>query len=71
MLVNSDGVRGFASRRAVVDVLKGRQSAEALEMLLAGRATIAAQLPGLVGTDATLTRDLLARIDRATTPYFE
>ena len=71
VLVNSDGVRGFASRRAVVDVLKGRQSAEALEMLLAGRATIAAQLPGLVGTDATLTRDLLARIDRATTPYFE
>jgi hypothetical protein len=71
VLVNSDGVRSFTSRRAVVDILKGRQSAEALETLLAARATIAAQLPGLVGTDATLTRDLLARIDRATSPYFE
>ncbi|MBK9034297.1 MAG: zinc-dependent metalloprotease [Myxococcales bacterium] len=71
VLIDGDGVRSYASRRAVVDVLHGRQTADALELLLAARATIAAELPGLAGTDATLTRDLLARIDRATSPYFE
>lgn len=72
VLVNLDGVRSYASRRAMVDILKGRQTVEALTMLLDARASIAAQLAagGMSPTEATQTRDLLARIDRATSPYF-
>lgn len=71
VLNNADGVRSYASRRAVVDLLKGRQTFEAMTLLLDARAALAAQLPALSGPDATLTRDLIARIDRATSPYFE
>lgn len=73
VLVNIDGVRSFASRRAMVDLMKGRQTVEALSTLLDARATIEAQLAGggMSPADANLTRDLLARIERATTPYFD
>lgn len=71
VLLNSDGIRSFASRRSVVDILKGRQTTAALETLEAARATIAAGLPALAGAEAAQTRDLLARIDRALAPYFE
>lgn len=73
VLTNVDGVRSYASRRAMVDLLKGRQTVEALTTLLDAKATIEAQLAGggLSPADATQTRDLLARIERATTPYFD
>ena len=73
VLVNADQVRSFASRRAMVDILKGRQTVEALSTLLDAKASIEAQLAlgGMSPTQVTLTRDLLARIDRAATPYFD
>jgi Met-zincin len=70
VLTNSDGVRSFESRRQVVDLLSNRQTTDALTRLLAARTTIAAHVIGLSTVDAILTRDLLARIDHATSPYF-
>jgi hypothetical protein len=72
VLVNLDGIRSFASRRAMVDLLEGRQTVEALGTLLVARSSIEADLAaGMSPLDATLTRDLLSRIDRATSPYFD
>lgn len=73
VLGNVDGVRSFASRRAMVDILKGRQTVEAYTTLLDAKAAIEAQLAsgGLSPTEAAQTRDLLARLDRAVTPYFD
>lgn len=73
VLVNVDGVRSFESRRAMVDLLKARQNAEALAMLRDARAALVASLAGggMSATEVSLTQDLVARIDRATSPYFE
>jgi hypothetical protein len=73
VLENVDGVRSYASRRLTVDILKGRQTVEALGALLDAKASIEAQLVSgsLSPTEATQSRDLLARINRATQPYFD
>lgn len=72
-LTNVDKIRSFDTRRVVVDILKKMQNQEAFNLLREARAAIAAQkaLGGMTVTEAALTDDLLARIDRATTPYFE
>lgn len=67
----TNGDRDFSVRRSAVDALKSLQNLESYEALLAARDTLAAQLPSLVGAESALTRDLLARIDSATSPYFE
>ena len=67
----TNGDRDFSVRRAAVDALKSVQNLGSYEALLAARATLAAQLPSLSGAQGALTRDLVARIDGATTPYFE
>lgn len=69
VIANAD--RDFTVRRAAVDALKSLQNLGAYEALLAARVTLAAQLPALTGAQAALTRDLVARIDAATTPYFQ
>ena len=73
VLVNADGIRGFATRRAMVDILKGRQTVEAYGTLLESKAAIEAELAlgAMSPVDVALTRDLLARIDRAISPYFD
>jgi hypothetical protein len=72
-LKDSDGHRSFATRRVVVDILKKMQSQDAFNLLREARAAIAAKkaLGGMTVDEAALTDDLLARIDRATSPYFE
>jgi hypothetical protein len=70
-LINADGMRSYATRRIVVDALKNAQTTEAYVALLDARTAIAATLPGLGAIDNALTRDLLARIDAATSPYFQ
>jgi hypothetical protein len=70
-IVNLDGVRSYATRRQVVDALKSMQHVDAYVALLEARATLSAQLGALATTDQALTRDLIARIDAATSPYFE
>lgn len=60
-----------ATRRLVVDALKRAQNDDALVALTSARSSIAASLPALSPFDQALTRDLLARIDAALSPYFE
>ena len=71
IIENVDGVRTFATRRLVVDALERFQTIAALIELEGARATLAAQLPGLDPVRQALTRDLIARIDAALSPYFE
>ncbi len=68
-ITNAD--RDFAVRRAAVDALKSLQNLGSYEALLAARDTLTTQLPALTGAQAALTRDLLARVDAAITPYFQ
>ncbi len=67
----TNGDRDFTVRRAAVDALKALQNLASYEALLAARDTLAAQLPALAGAQKALTRDLVARIDAATSPYFQ
>lgn len=68
---NADGVRSYATRRIVVDALKSMQHVEAYVALVDARTALTAQLGALGATDQVLTRDLIARIDAAISPYFE
>jgi hypothetical protein len=69
-LVNSDGFRSYATRRQMVAILKKLQLTPALTALVDARKTIAAARAGMTGSDATLTDELLSRIDAATNNYF-
>ena len=71
VLINSDRVRGFATRRLVVDALKKAQTQSAFLALRDARDAITASLNGLSPSDRALTEDLLARITAAISPYFE
>jgi hypothetical protein len=70
-VLNVDGIRTFPTRRLAVDSLKWMQSVGAFDVLRETRATLAAPVePPLTGDEAALTDDLLARIQKAITPYF-
>jgi hypothetical protein len=69
-LRNTNGVTGFANRRTGVDVLKKIQLSSAYQELLGARADILGGVPAGAEPDL-LTRDLLARIDVAVTPYYK
>jgi len=71
ILLNVDGVRSYATRRIVIDGLERAQNLDSFLVLSEARTTLAAQLPTLAPVDQALTRDLLARIDAALSPYFE
>jgi hypothetical protein len=73
VLLNVDGIRSHETRRDVVDILEGRQHVDALGVLLEGKAALEAELAGggLAPVEAALARDLLVRIERATSPYFD
>ena len=70
-MLNLDGVRSYATRRLVVDALKRAQNNDAFLALTSARATISANLWTISPIDQALTRDLVARIDAAMSPYFE
>jgi Met-zincin len=70
-VLDSDGLRSWTVRRTSVDVLKKLQVQPAYEALLSARGSLATARAGLTGEEASLTDDLLARIDRAIKPYFE
>jgi len=69
-LLNTDGIRSWATRRTTVDVLKKLQSAGALSALKDAEADLQTKLPTLTGSDANDASDLLARIKTATAPYY-
>jgi Met-zincin len=73
MVVNEDGVRTFALRRAGVDVLKALQNEGAFLELRAARDTISEALAAgtVPEADVPQTEDLLIRIENALSPYFE
>lgn len=71
LLVNSDGVRSYATRRLVVDALKKAQNDSAFLALRGARDAIGATLNQLGPSDRALTEDLLARINQALSPYYQ
>lgn len=71
ILVDGDHTHSFATRRLIVDALKKAQNQRAFLALRSARDTIAANLDALGETDRALTQDLLARVDRALSPYFD
>jgi hypothetical protein len=72
-LANVDKVRSFATRRVVVDILKKMQNDEAYSILTESKASITAamSLGGMSAQEVRDTNDLLARINRAISPYYE
>ncbi len=72
-ILNLDEVRSFETRRLCVDVLKFMQSLPAYMMLLDVREELGLLIAAGIEDPAeeALTRDLIARIDAAVTPYFE
>ena len=62
-LLNSDGVRSFATRRVCVDILKKLQTTAALTVLAEAQQALA------TGTDAE-SGDLAKRVSAALSPYF-
>ena len=72
-LLDLDGVRSFETRRLCVDILRQMQSLPAFQVLLDARDVLAAELDaGAMDADErALTRDLVSRIDRAVSPYFD
>lgn len=73
ILLNEDGIRSARTRRLCVDVLKTMQTVEAYDLLQQTRVALDAQLSlgGLDPRTQSLTRDLVARIDAAVSPYFD
>ncbi|HEU4539248.1 MAG TPA: zinc-dependent metalloprotease [Polyangiaceae bacterium] len=70
-LLNQTGALSFATRRLAVDALEALQADVAYVALVGARAELAARLPSLAGDEAALTGELIARLDRAATPYFD
>jgi hypothetical protein len=72
-LTNVDKIRSFGNRRTMVDILKKMQNDDAYAILTEARASIQAALAlgGMSAQEVRDTNDLLARINRATSPYYE
>lgn len=70
-LINDDNARSFATRRLIIDALKRAQNTPSYLALIDSRGALAAKLTTLGPTERALTQDLIARIDAATSPYFQ
>lgn len=70
ILLNVDGVRSYAARRTMVDILKAQQTLASYSALHAVRDTLTAQLPSLAGDERLEAEDLVARISEAISPYY-
>jgi hypothetical protein len=70
-LLDVDRLRSFAVRRLAADILKRMQRIEALAVLTQSRDHLAETLPGLSGPVALETQDLLNRVQRYVSSYFE
>ena len=71
IILNTDGIRSYQTRRIVVDALKRAQNIDSYLALMQAKDTLASQLAWLSPTEQALTRDLIARIEAAVSPYFE
>jgi hypothetical protein len=70
-LENADLIRSFETRRLSVDILKRLQSLPAYAALRASDASLRDGAGGLAPDERALLDDLLARITRALSPYFD
>lgn len=70
VLSNRDGIRSYESRRAMVDILKKVQTAAAHRALREARAALEASRPSIPAAQMFDFEDLVARIDRAISPYY-
>ncbi|HEU4409660.1 MAG TPA: zinc-dependent metalloprotease [Polyangiaceae bacterium] len=71
LVVDAPALRGVGTRAEAVDTLRALQEPEALAALDDARVALEAALPSLDGPAADVARDLIARIERATAPYFD
>ncbi|HMJ52365.1 MAG TPA: zinc-dependent metalloprotease [Polyangiaceae bacterium] len=71
VLLNGDGLRSYPSRRTMVDILKKVQSAAAYRALREGKTALEASRPTTPPDQVLDLDDLMARIDRAITPYYD
>jgi hypothetical protein len=71
VLVNSDGIRSFESRRTMVDVLKAVQTNEAYYALVDARAQVESSRSQYTVQTQELIDELVRRIDNATYNYFQ
>ncbi len=70
ILLNTDGVRSYASRRVMVDILKVQQTLASYSALREVQDTLTAQLPTLSGDERLQAEDLVKRISQAVSPYY-
>ncbi|WP_144369958.1 zinc-dependent metalloprotease [Myxococcus stipitatus] len=70
ILLDVDGVRDFATRRRMVEMLKAFQTLTAYGVLRDSHAELTARLPQLSGETLLGTLELIERIEVANSPYF-
>ncbi|WP_342377970.1 zinc-dependent metalloprotease [Myxococcus stipitatus] len=70
ILLDADGLRDFATRRRMVEVLKAHQTLTAYGVLRDTHAELTARLPQLSGETRLGTLELIERIEVANSPYF-
>jgi hypothetical protein len=71
VLLNGDNIRSYKSRRTAVDILKKVQSAVAYGALREAKSSLEASRPTTPADQVLDLEDLIARIDRAVTPYYD
>jgi hypothetical protein len=71
VLLNGDGIRSYKSRRTMVDILKKVQSAAAYRTLRDAKTQLEASRPTTPADQVLDLDDLIARINRAITPYYD
>jgi hypothetical protein len=70
ILLNTDEVRSFISRRTMVNILKAQQTLASYAALRRVQDALSAQLPQLSGDARLETEELLARVSAAVSPYY-
>ncbi|MGQ0507770.1 MAG: zinc-dependent metalloprotease [Myxococcaceae bacterium] len=70
LVQNSDKIRSYPARRVGVDILKKMQTQAAYAELEAAKTAVTAEIATLTSDQALLGKDLLARINEVTSPYF-
>jgi len=71
VLLNGDRIRSYKSRRTSVDILKKLQSPAAYGALRDAKTALVASRPTTPPDEVLDLDDLIARIDRAITPYYD
>ncbi|HMI82730.1 MAG TPA: zinc-dependent metalloprotease [Polyangiaceae bacterium] len=71
VLLNGDAIRSYKSRRNAVDILKKVQSADAYRALRDAKTALETSRPTTPADQVLDLDDLIARINRAITPYYD